>query len=104
MGKVFDFSSGMCRRAVGGTAESFIKEARYSVFGATVDCESFDLAPMQTVGDRFATQVVSVVASDGRRRRFLWTLERQRRPPDAGKWLIYGVVSSDVDGTLMLEG
>lgn len=31
LGKVFDFSSGMCRRAVGGTAESFIKEARYSV-------------------------------------------------------------------------
>lgn len=45
-----------------------------------------------------------MVASDGRRRRFLWTLERQRRPPDAGKWLIYGVLSSDVDGKLTTEG
>ena len=49
-------------------------------------------------------QVVNVVASDGRRRRFLWTLERQRRPPDSGKWLIYGVVSSDVNGKLTMEG
>lgn len=49
-------------------------------------------------------QVVNVVASDGRRRRFLWTLERQRRPPDTGKWLIYGVVSSDVDGILSMDG
>ncbi|CAM9301686.1 unnamed protein product [Ectocarpus sp. 8 AP-2014] len=101
---VFEFSSGMCRRAVGGTAESFIKEARYSVFGATVGCQSFTLEPMSMVADRLATQVVSVVASDGRQRRFLWTLERQRRPPDAGKWLIYGVVSSDVDGKLVMEG
>lgn len=53
---------------------------------------------------RALPQVVSVVASDGRRRRFLWTLELQRRPPDAGKWLIYGVLSSDVDGMLTMEG
>ncbi|CAN0169896.1 unnamed protein product [Ectocarpus sp. 12 AP-2014] len=53
---------------------------------------------------RCPPQVVSVVASDGRQRRFLWTLERQRRPPDTGKWLIYGVVSSDVDGKLVMEG
>lgn len=45
-----------------------------------------------------------MVASDGRRRRFLWTLELQQRPPDSGKWLIYGVLSSDVDGMLTMEG
>lgn len=49
-------------------------------------------------------QVVNVVATDGRQRRFLWTLERQRRPPDMGKWLVYGVVSSDVDGMLTMDG
>lgn len=54
--------------------------------------------------DYGSSQVVNVTSSDGRKRRFLWTLERQRRPPDTGKWLIYGVVSSDVDGALTMEG
>ncbi|CAM9473556.1 unnamed protein product, partial [Ectocarpus sp. 12 AP-2014] len=63
---VFEFSSGMCRRAVGGTAESFIKEARYSVFGATVGCQSFALEPMSMVGDRLATQV-RIICSGPRR-------------------------------------
>ena len=29
--KVFEFSSGMCRQAVGGTVDRFVKEAKFSV-------------------------------------------------------------------------
>ncbi|CAN0298193.1 unnamed protein product [Ascophyllum nodosum] len=60
---VFEFSSGMCRQAVGGTVDRFVKEAKFSVFAATVGCESFTLDPLQTVGDRFATQ--NLVSRDG---------------------------------------
>jgi len=55
-------------------------------------------------GCRKSRSETSTDTSDGRKRRFLWTLERQRRPPDTGKWLIYGVLSSDVDGKLTMEG
>ena len=55
LGKVFDFSSGMCRRAVGGTAESFIKEATFSVCSRAASFGWVLRVDVSQMVDRFGT-------------------------------------------------
>jgi hypothetical protein len=88
------FSSDMCRAAVGGSLADFLKYARNPTFAQLVDHESWSgklgnrIPATQTRG-ALATTMVTVQTNRGQERKFLWTLQQQRRPPDQGCWLVH---------------
>ena len=69
-----------------------------------MNCDLFEVEPINVVPSRSptspsrASQISEVVSQDGRRRRFLWMLVQERRPPFQGCWLVDGCIASDVDG------
>ena len=87
-----------------GTEEDFCRDSSQSVFAATINCDLFEVEELSLVPSRGptsparASQVSEVVSQDGRRRRFLWMLVRERRPPYQGCWLVGGCIASEVDG------
>jgi len=98
----FDFASERCRAAMGGDLPKFISFARNSVFSSMVGVSkvwSFSgdqpLSPIipgsVTRGD-MVTVLVEVIphpeASKEEARHFLWTLQKERRPPKQGMWLV----------------
>ena len=90
----WNFSSDMCRAAVGGSLADFLKYARNPTFAQLVDHESWSgklgnrIPATQTRG-ALATTMVTVQTNRGQERKFLWTLQQQRRPPDQGCWLVH---------------
>ena len=90
----FDFHSDMCRAAVGGSLADFLKYARNPTFAQLVDHESWSgklgnrIPATQTRG-ALTTTMVTVQTNRGQERKFLWTLQQQRRPPDQGCWLVH---------------
>ena len=86
----FDFHA-MCRAAV-GLRISEVREK--SDVRAPVDHESWSgklgnrIPATQTRG-ALATTMVTVQTNRGQERKFLWTLQQQRRPPDQGCWLVH---------------
>ena len=96
----WNFSSGMCRAAVGGSLAAFRAYARNPTFASLVNHASWDGAPgnriagSQTRGE-MATTMVTVITADGATRKFLWTLQQERRPPLAGCWLVYECLAVD---------
>lgn len=99
----FAFSNDLCRAAVGGSLEDFVKFANNPVFGSMVDCNSWRAEPLNFVGEpggtptrgAMATQLVHVVSSRGQPRSFIWTLQQERRPPHAGSWLVWQCLARD---------
>ena len=104
----FNFSSDRCRAALGGDLKSFIEYASNPTFGSMLECHDWCVlntgpliagtntrGPMQTV-------LVEVTpkskinnfgkASNEEKRNFLWTIQRERRPPRANCWLIHEVI------------
>lgn len=92
----FVFSSDRCRAAQGGTLEAFIEHANNPTFGSMVDAREWSTANVGSIIAGTATRgamqtvLVDVKPGDGARdRRFLWTLQQERRPPMQGCWLVH---------------
>ena len=90
----WNFSRDMCRAAVGGSLADFLKYARNPTFAQLVDHESWsgklgNLIPATQTRGALTTTMVTVQTNRGQERKFLWTLQQQRRPPDQGCWLVH---------------
>ena len=76
----WNFSSDMCRAAVGGSLADFLKYARNPTFAQLVDHESWSgklgnrIPATQTRG-ALTTTMVTVQTNRGQERKFLWTLQ-----------------------------
>jgi len=110
----FNFSSDRCRAAIGGSLYRFAEYATNPVFGYLVNCVGYDIVSvgpeiagtatrgaMRTLlmdaKQRETKTTTATGDGDGKRkeddrRRFLWTLQRERRPPRQDCWLIHEVV------------
>mmetsp|Transcript_28632 Transcript_28632/g.58531 ORF Transcript_28632/g.58531 Transcript_28632/m.58531 type:complete len:243 (-) Transcript_28632:186-914(-) len=100
--RCFYFSNDMCKAAVGGdgegraggvSVENFIKYAKNPTFNSMVYCTAFHREPLNIIPGTetrgaMATQVVTFVREGGEERKFLWTLQQERRPPMEGCWLV----------------
>jgi hypothetical protein len=100
----FHFSSDLCRAALGGSLERFRQYATNPVFGYLVNCSDYEIISVGPVIEgtrtRGAMQTVLMDALQGQKgdkkpddgRRFLWTLQQERRPPRQGCWIIHEVL------------
>jgi hypothetical protein len=101
----FNFSSDQCRAAVGGSLDNFAEYATNPVFGFLVKCNGWStvsigsLIPgtptrgaMQTVLMDAILPTESLQPGDDGARRFLWTLQQERRPPRQGYWVVHSVI------------
>lgn len=99
--RCFEFSCDMCKAAVGGvesraggaSVETFIKYAKNPTFQSMLDCTSFKRGPINVIAGTetrgaLATQVVTILRDGSKDRKFLWTLQQERRPPLEGCWLV----------------
>jgi len=104
----FNFSSDSCRAALGGSLSEFITYAHNPTFGSMLNMDHWEIlrvgdeiAASQTRGamQTFLTRVVPGrgIFSGGDpknnppppSRHFLWTLQKERRPPRQGCWLVH---------------
>jgi len=108
----FAFSSDRCRAAIGGSLEEFRQYATNPVFSFLVNCDDWSVASIGPVisgtATRGAMQTVLMdatrasveekdqkhrqTASNEGSRRFLWTLQKERRPPHQNCWMINEVL------------
>lgn len=113
----FRFSSDRCRAAIGGSLDKFAAYAQNPTFGYLIHCCSWEITSVGPIipgtSHRGSMQTVLMVARaaaagkvttnvaksnkggaddsiDGRR--FLWTLQQERRPPLQGCWMIHEVL------------
>lgn len=91
----FNFSSDRCRASLGGSLENFIEFASNPIFASMVNAKEWGkvkigpiIAGSQTRG-AMQTVLVDLKPESGRDRRFLWTLQQERRPPRQGCWLVH---------------
>lgn len=96
----FAFSNNMCRASVAGDgadqgewADNFVKYARNPTFDAMVNLDSYEREAMNILEGTptrgaLATQITHITTKNGQVRRYLWTLEQERRPPLQGCWLV----------------
>lgn len=95
----WNFSTDRCRAAQGGSLEMFIQYAHNPIFGSMVnalDWQVVSTGPLiQGTATRGAMQtvLVNVQPQQGAQRRFLWTLQQERRPPRQGCWLVWECLS-----------
>ena len=103
----FQFSSDRCRAANGGSLEQFVNRAANPTFQSMIDTISWDIV---TVGPEIPggptrgpmkTVLVEVTPKQSEQtqfnnRRFLWTLQRERRPPRQGCWLVHECIFVDM--------
>jgi hypothetical protein len=102
----FNFSSDQCRAAVGGSLDNFAEYATNPVFKFLVQCHEWNTVSVGSVipgtPTRGAMQTVLMDAilpeaslqagDDDGARRFLWTLQQERRPPRQGYWVVHSVI------------
>eukprot|EP00545_Synedropsis_sp_CCMP1620_P008072 CAMPEP_0119015828 /NCGR_PEP_ID=MMETSP1176-20130426/11674_1 /TAXON_ID=265551 /ORGANISM="Synedropsis recta cf, Strain CCMP1620" /LENGTH=210 /DNA_ID=CAMNT_0006969151 /DNA_START=138 /DNA_END=770 /DNA_ORIENTATION=- len=97
----WNFSSDRCRAAQGGSLEQFIDFADNPVFSSMVDAESWNVAakgneiPGTPTRGAMQTVLVTVMPAKGKSRAFLWTLQRERRPPRQDFWLVHECIFKD---------
>jgi hypothetical protein len=99
----FHFSSDRCRAALGGSLERFRTYATNPVFGYLVNCNDYTIV---SIGPEIAgtatrgamrTVLMDAISTDSSKeqrdeRRFLWTLQKERRPPRQNCWMIHEVI------------
>lgn len=96
------FSSDRCRAALGGSFERFSEYATNPVFAYLVKCCSYDILNIGPVisgtltrGD-MQTILMDAKQSDDKveehPRRFLWTFQKERRPPRQDCWVVHEVI------------
>lgn len=99
----FNFSSDRCRAAIGGSLEKFAEYATNPVFGYLVQCGDYEVLSVgpEITGTptRGAMQTILMEAKQGEdraidefSRRFLWTFQKERRPPRQNCWVIHEVI------------
>jgi hypothetical protein len=114
----FQFSSDRCRAANGGSLDAFVSYAQNPTFGYLLNCVDYRIesigpiipgtmhrGSMQTVLMLAKQRKISSSSDDDddddenasqndekRSRRFLWTLQQERRPPLQGCWMIHEVL------------
>jgi len=113
----FHFSNDRCRAAIGGSLDNFNEYASNPTFDYLINCESWKIlsvgpaiegtqhrGSMQTVLMTARTEKqtesentkdetkASRKADDDGGRRFLWTLQQERRPPRQGCWMVHEVL------------
>lgn len=117
----FHFSSDRCRAAIGGSLNEFNRYAENPTFGYLIHCLAWDVVSvgpvipgtqhrgsMQTVlmearanssvDQKKKATITDVTKENNRKdddvdsRRFLWTLQQERRPPLQGCWMIHEVL------------
>jgi hypothetical protein len=97
----WNFSSDRCRAAQGSSLEKFIQFANNPVFGSMVDAQTWritstgPLIPGTQTRGAMQTVLAEVVPAQGRTREFLWTLQRERRPPRQDCWLVHECLFKD---------
>lgn len=87
----------MKHKANGGTLDEFIHFAGNPIFRLMVDAldwKTLSVGPEINAGPTrgaMKTVLVSVTPKDTKlkERRFLWTLQKERRPPRQGFWLVH---------------
>ena len=104
----WNFSSDRCRAAQGSSLEKFIQFANNPVFGSMVDaqtwrvCSTGPLIPGTPTRGAMQTVLAEVVPAQGRTREFLWTLQRERRPPRQDCWVVHECLFKDAAYTQTL--
>jgi len=101
----FNFSSDRCRAALGGDLKAFIQYAKNPTFGTMINCSDWEIlnvgpsipgtatrGAMKTVLVKVTPMRSSEDGSEKPSRKFLWTLQKERRPPRANCWLIHEVI------------
>eukprot|EP00527_Entomoneis_sp_CCMP2396_P002086 CAMPEP_0198143440 /NCGR_PEP_ID=MMETSP1443-20131203/7539_1 /TAXON_ID=186043 /ORGANISM="Entomoneis sp., Strain CCMP2396" /LENGTH=206 /DNA_ID=CAMNT_0043806677 /DNA_START=93 /DNA_END=713 /DNA_ORIENTATION=- len=98
----FNFSSDRCRAALGGSLDKFNEFATNPIFSYLVKCANYDIVNVGPIiaasNTRGEMQTVLMDAnqpggSEARNsKRFLWTLQKERRPPRQGFWVIHEVI------------
>lgn len=95
----FNFSTDRCRAAQGGSLEKFVQYAANPVFASMVNSKEWQVLStgplIQGTPTRGAMQTVliHVQPRQGEARRFLWTLQKERRPPRQDCWLVWECLS-----------
>lgn len=95
----WNFASDSCRASKGGSFEAFIGFANNPVFSSMVNALSWtlkstgNLIPKTNTRGEMQTFVIEVENSKGRKRDFVWTLQKERRPPRQNCWLVHECLS-----------
>ena len=94
----FNFSSDRCRAALGGSLENFVLYASNPTFGSMINAKEWTkvkvgpIVPGTNTRGAMQTVLVDLKPASGRDRRFLWTMQQERRPPRQGCWLVHECV------------
>ena len=95
---------GMVRANWNGDVDEFVREEKHNPNGLAncdwweTEEESFTLIAATPTRGSICKCVVAVKCRDAipmAERRFLWTLQQERRPPQQGVWLIANVLAMD---------
>jgi len=88
------------RVALGGDLSNFIKYAQNPTFGSMIGLNEWSIlsigpeivgTPTRGAMRTVLTNVISNKVGE-REKQFLWTLQKERRPPNTGCWLIHEVL------------
>lgn len=91
----FNFSSDRCRASLGGSLEAFVQYASNPTFGSMTNANGYsvlNVGPLIAAGTtrgQMQTVLVQVTPAEGDERKFLWTMQQERRPPRQGFWLVH---------------
>lgn len=89
----FNFSSDYLKAPFGGSLDRFIQHANNPIFASLVKCTEWEIISIGPViagtNTRGAMQTVLMDVKQPEYRRFLWTLQRERRPPRQNCWLVH---------------
>lgn len=94
----WNFSSDRCRASQGGSLEAFVKFANNPVFSSMVHAVSWNLKatgnliPKTNARGEMQTFLIEVETTRGKKKEFLWTLQKERRPPRQNCWLVHACV------------
>lgn len=107
----FNFSSDRCRAANGGTLQDFINFAGNPTFQSLIDAHEWKSLSVGSeipgTPTRGAMKTILVAVQPRQRgmdgtatpppkeRKFLWTMQRERRPPRRGCWLVHECIAVD---------
>jgi len=96
------FSSDRCRAALGGSLERFSEYATNPVFGYLVKCQNYEILNIGPLIKGTPTRgYMQTILMDAKQsgdkveehpRRFLWTFQKERRPPRQGCWVVHEVI------------
>ena len=94
----FSFSSDFLQAPFGGQLDAFVQHAKNPVFASLVHCTHFEILsigpiiPGTNTRGAMQTCLMAVQSPSNEERRFLWTLQKERRPPRQHCWLVHEVL------------